>query len=134
MSYVHFTRDIELQYHITIKGWTAEHFCNPSDLSNNVDELTKLRDALKSGDCKFVRLTDEQHAEIKKRYDADVEAGIAPQRKKRKDAGEKRKDSAKRRKQGTSEGDAEGSGSASARVENFEQLDPVLGMPSGSGE
>ncbi len=91
MSYVHFTRDIELVHHVTMVGWTAERFCNPSDLSNSIDELVKLRDALKDGTCRFVPLTDEEYEEVKKKYDEHVQNGLLPPRKKRKDAGTKRK-------------------------------------------
>ncbi len=94
MSYVHFTRDVELIHRVTIVGWTADRFCNPSDLSNNITELTKLRDALKNGSCKFVKLTDEQYNQVKKKYDEQVAAGVFADRKKRKDIGTKRKKTA----------------------------------------
>ncbi len=94
MSYIHFTRDIEIPYQVSIRKWAHERFCNPSDLSNNVPALTKLRDALVSGECHFVKLNDEEHAAVKKKYEGMVADGLVPQRKKRKDAGEKRKASA----------------------------------------
>ncbi|RDX42145.1 hypothetical protein OH76DRAFT_1488927 [Lentinus brumalis] len=91
MSYVHFTRNIELVYRVTMQGWTASRFCNPSDLSNNIEELQKLRDALAGDQCKFVRLTDSQYNAIKQKYEAQAAEGLLPERQKRSDAGMKRK-------------------------------------------
>ncbi|KAI0682683.1 hypothetical protein C8T65DRAFT_703154 [Cerioporus squamosus] len=91
MSYVHFTRDIELVHRVTLVGWTADRFCNPSDLSNSIEELVKLRDALKTDTCRFVQLSDTEYAEVKQKYDEQVKAGLVPARKQRKDAGTKRK-------------------------------------------
>ncbi|KAL7284498.1 hypothetical protein ACG7TL_001789 [Trametes sanguinea] len=69
MSYAQYTRDIQLKYGVALVGWTHPKWCNPSDLGNGLDDLKKLRDALKGGLCSFVRLSPERKAEIQREYD-----------------------------------------------------------------
>ncbi|KAI0363426.1 hypothetical protein BV20DRAFT_1050019 [Pilatotrama ljubarskyi] len=102
MSYVQFTRDIEIPYAVTIVGWAGKDkqnprpWVNPSQLSNDLELLKGLRSDLLTGECAFVRLTPQQHEATKDAYNQRVEAGDVPQRKKRKDAGVKRKKRADR--------------------------------------
>ncbi|OBZ65193.1 hypothetical protein A0H81_14854 [Grifola frondosa] len=81
---------IVISHRIDLVGWTAEKFCNPSDLSNSLPPLEKLLDALMTGACRFVRLSSSEYAERKEKFDAAVESGVVPMRKKWKDAGTKR--------------------------------------------
>ncbi|OBZ67311.1 hypothetical protein A0H81_12569 [Grifola frondosa] len=54
MKYTSFERDIVMQHRIDLVGWTADKFCNLSDLSNSLPQLEKLLEALESGACRFV--------------------------------------------------------------------------------
>ncbi|KAH9853434.1 hypothetical protein C2E23DRAFT_859032 [Lenzites betulinus] len=90
MSYVNFTRDIELAHGVTIDGWTHHQFCTPSKMSSTLGPLKTLYDALKNKTCKFVRLSPSQRSNIQKRYEEEQAAG-AKVRKPRCDAGKKRK-------------------------------------------
>ncbi|KAI0644811.1 hypothetical protein C8Q79DRAFT_1010962 [Trametes meyenii] len=90
MSYVHYTRDIQLKYGITVEGWSHYQWCNPSDLSNAFAPLKQLHDDLKSGKCKFTRLTDEQKGIIEKEYETKRQNGELPTCKRRSDAGQKK--------------------------------------------
>lgn len=62
---------------------------NPSEITTSPD-LRTLRTALASGQCHWVRLTNEEHAahmkELEKQHTAALEKG-EPRRRKRKDAG-----------------------------------------------
>ncbi|KAI0359108.1 hypothetical protein OH77DRAFT_1420667 [Trametes cingulata] len=97
MSYIQFTRDIEIPYAVTMVGWAGkdpEHprpWVNPSQLTNDIEMLKELRNDLLSGECAFAHLTSQQHDATKEAYKKQCEAGDVPQRKKRKDAGQKRK-------------------------------------------
>lgn len=90
MSYVNFTRDIQIGYGVTIVGWTHTKWAKPSDLGNSLPPLKDLYDALKSGKCRFVSLSASQLDTIKKDYNCQL--GVeAAHRKKRSDAGKPRK-------------------------------------------
>ncbi|OBZ67744.1 hypothetical protein A0H81_12133 [Grifola frondosa] len=90
MNYVNYERDIVLHYGIQLVGWTADKFSNPSELSNSLGPLQKLKNALENGDCRFERLSTTELAERQKKFDEKVDAGVVSQRKTRKDAGKKR--------------------------------------------
>ncbi|KAI0349009.1 hypothetical protein OH77DRAFT_1515077 [Trametes cingulata] len=90
MNYVHFTRDVQLKYGITMEGWTHSQWANPSELSNSIPPLKELRDTLKAGTCRFVRLTPDQLSAIQKEYEEQIKGGNNA-RKKRSDAGKPRK-------------------------------------------
>ncbi|KAI0366035.1 hypothetical protein BV20DRAFT_1056039 [Pilatotrama ljubarskyi] len=115
MSYVFYTRDIQIKYGITLENWKHPEWVCPSDLSNAIAPLVQLRDDLADGKCKFVKLTPTQLEDIKAKYARMVEMGEAPTRKKRSDAGKprkKRSDAGKPRKKraGTDDGGNAASG------------------------
>ncbi|KAL7279279.1 hypothetical protein ACG7TL_007120 [Trametes sanguinea] len=91
MSYVQYTRDIQLKYGVSLLGWTHEKWSNPSELGNALEPLKTLYDALKDGSCHFKRLTASEKAVIQQEYDEDLQKGHASARKRRSDAGQKRK-------------------------------------------
>lgn len=91
MQYVNYERDIVLRFGIELIGWTHPTWINPSELSTSLPPLQALLDAIKSGTCKFVRLTHGDRKVREAEYYKKVEAGeIDIGRKKRKDAGKKR--------------------------------------------
>ncbi|KAJ6455347.1 hypothetical protein C8R45DRAFT_1187918, partial [Mycena sanguinolenta] len=93
MDYIYFEESIVLKYGIDIVGWTCSRFVNPSDLSSSLSVLTTLRDAIRDGVCKFVKLTPAERKARREKWDADVAAGtvIPRSRATRSDAGVKRK-------------------------------------------
>ncbi|KAJ7041291.1 hypothetical protein C8F04DRAFT_898607, partial [Mycena alexandri] len=107
MEYLHYEESIVLRYGVQLIGWTPGRvkddksptgwidgpIRNISDLSSSLPVLTTLRDALKSGDCKWVKLTQEERKERQRQWDEKVAAGkVVPRaRKQRSDVGKKRK-------------------------------------------
>lgn len=114
MSYTKYTRDIQLRYRVTLTGWTHHQWANPSDLSNSLGPLQKLRIALKEGKCHFVHLSDAQFEKIKEEYEAKLKSGDIPARKERSDIGVPRKKGGKAAKS-TAKGMASSSRSAKRR-------------------
>lgn len=93
MSYVWHEEDIVHRHGVELVGWPCDDFVNPSELSSSVAVLTRVRDALTGGECKWVKLQpDVLRARIKK-YNADVAAGriVPKERAQRSDKGRKRK-------------------------------------------
>jgi len=93
MNYAQFEKEIVLRYRIILEGWTYEKFINPSKLSLSLPGLTKLHNALKSGLCKFVKLSaDERKARMEKYQEKLSSEEIQLfQRKRRCDAGVRQK-------------------------------------------
>lgn len=88
MNYVNYEKAIMLLHGVKIVGWPLEAFVSPSDVTNVID-IRKLRDAWKSGACKWVRLTAAElniHAASLEEQENDGEA-VGKPRKKRSDAG-----------------------------------------------
>ena len=88
MNYVNYEKAIMLLHGVKIVGWPLEAFVSPSDVTNVID-IRKLRDAWKSGACKWVRLTAAElniHAASLEEREKNGEAVRKP-RKKRSDAG-----------------------------------------------
>ncbi|OSD00685.1 hypothetical protein PYCCODRAFT_1469127 [Trametes coccinea BRFM310] len=90
MSYVQFTRDVQLKYKVTLEGWTPEELCKPADLPANVTLLQQLRDRLANGQCFFRRLGPSEYVAIEADYNEKVASGQVQTRKKRSDAGKAR--------------------------------------------
>jgi hypothetical protein len=59
MNYANYDTAIVERYKVKLTGWTYEKFVNPSHIGT-MAEICKLRDALKSGTCHWVRLNAEQ--------------------------------------------------------------------------
>ncbi len=105
MQYTNYEVDIVIKYGIELVGWTHDKFCNPSELSNSLEPLRTLLDALNNQTCKFVKLSPQDRRAREAKYQADVASGSIPgkQRKTRKDSGTTRK-----RKLGITETDRAG--------------------------
>ena len=53
MCYVKYERNIVTKYKVELAGWPVGlKFANPSEIGT-VDEIQKLRNALRAGDCKW---------------------------------------------------------------------------------
>ncbi|KAJ6565109.1 hypothetical protein B0H10DRAFT_2239151 [Mycena sp. CBHHK59/15] len=93
MVYMWYEEDVVQKYGILLEGWTGIPFGNPSELSTSLTSLGKLLDALKTGACRFRKLSPAKAAQRKEKWDADVAAGrtTAKSRAKRSDAGVPRK-------------------------------------------
>jgi hypothetical protein len=59
MNYVNYDKEIVERYKVKLVGWTYERFVNPSHIGT-VTDICKLRDALKSGECKWVKLNQHE--------------------------------------------------------------------------
>ncbi|KAJ6459685.1 hypothetical protein C8R45DRAFT_1109541 [Mycena sanguinolenta] len=75
MDYIYYKECIVLKYGIIRIGWTCERFVNPSDLSSSLIVLTTLRDALRDGACKWIKLTPAERNGRREAWEADVAAG-----------------------------------------------------------
>jgi hypothetical protein len=95
MNYSHYQEQVIFRYGVDYVGWPigAPPFMNPSNMSSAAVPLEILRDALKAGTCRFVKLTPEELKEKKAVFRQRIEAGdVQPlRRKQRKDAGKQRK-------------------------------------------
>ncbi|PCH43996.1 hypothetical protein WOLCODRAFT_141380 [Wolfiporia cocos MD-104 SS10] len=105
MNYKNYEKDIVCRYSIELIGWTHKKWANPSDLSTSLPPLQKLLDALKSGECRFIRLSAAALLERKKEYARKLDAGEITSWKKRKDTGKKRDCTRKKKGQGGGEAD-----------------------------
>lgn len=79
MQYANYKEAIVQRYGIELQGWTYNKLINLSELSTSVPPLQKLLDAIKTRDCKFIKLTpDEHHAHLEtyKKKIADGEIKI----------------------------------------------------------
>lgn len=89
MNYASYSTAIVLQYKVKLVGWTHSKIVSPSEIGS-IQDLRVLRDALRSGECKWVRLTksqvDEYTAELEKEGQA-----VVKKRKTRSDKGTSRK-------------------------------------------
>jgi len=59
MNYANYDTAIVERYKVKLIGWTYEKFVNPSQIGT-MTEICKLRDALKSGVCQWIRLGTAQ--------------------------------------------------------------------------
>ncbi|KAF7372185.1 hypothetical protein MVEN_00077700 [Mycena venus] len=75
MEYVHYEECIVLRYSMELVGWTANKFANPSELSSSLSILTTLRDALKNGECQWVKLSWEERRACQAKWDTGVADG-----------------------------------------------------------
>lgn len=93
MQYLYYEEDIVIKEGVDLIGWTQDRFVNPSELSSSVSVLTELRDVLKDGTCKWVKLTAVERKARKAAWVTAVAAGKVIQRVRsaRSDIGKKRK-------------------------------------------
>lgn len=92
MQYIRYEEEIVLKLGIELVGWMYDKIVNPSQLSSALEPLSTLRNALRDGQCKFVRLSPP---EIKQRiaaYQEKLNDGQVQKRKRktRKDKGGRR--------------------------------------------
>jgi hypothetical protein len=88
MNYANYERVIVLLHGVKVVGWPLEMFVSPSDITNIIN-MRKLRDAWKTGACKWVRLTQgelDAHAASIEAREKNGEV-VGKPRKKRSDAG-----------------------------------------------
>jgi hypothetical protein len=108
MNYANYEKAIVLLHGVKVVGWPLEAFVSPSEVTNIID-MRKLRDAWKSGACKWVRLTETElnaHAASLEEREKNGET-VGKPRKKRSDTGVAR---GKRKR-----GDKENAGPAAKR-------------------
>jgi hypothetical protein len=92
MNYINYDRAIVEKYKAKLVGWPKGlKFANPSAIGT-VDDIRALRNALKTGECKWIALTKRQQAEHTKMLTDKQEAGevVGKKRKERSDKGKKR--------------------------------------------
>lgn len=117
MQYARYEEDIVHAHGIELVGWTFDKIVNPSQLSSSLGPLKELRNALKDGSCKFVRLEPE---DVKKRIAAH-RAKIQP-RKIRKDKGTTRR---RRKSAGLIQDDEHGDGGPDGRDDADDADEPI---------
>lgn len=89
MSYIDYSTAVVIRYQVKLVGWTYSTIVSPSEIGS-VQDLRVLRDALRCGACKWIRLSKAQLAE----YEAELIGKGEVTKKKRKqrsDKGLKRK-------------------------------------------
>jgi hypothetical protein len=89
MCYVRYKQDIITKHKVELVGWpTSIRFANPSDIGT-VDDIQKLRKALKAGECKWIMQSWGQQAAYAEMLAGKVAAGeqVVKKRKERSDKG-----------------------------------------------
>ncbi|KAF8328053.1 hypothetical protein F5887DRAFT_898053 [Amanita rubescens] len=99
MNYVNYEKSIIQKYRLKLVGWPDDvKFTNPASLTS-VDDLRKLRHALRTQTCHWVKLSDRelrQHTESIKQREVSGEC-VGRKRKARSDKGKSRKRVARER-------------------------------------
>ena len=97
MSYRHYDLDIVVKHRVMLVGWPPGFpITNPSSIST-MDQIKSLRDALKVGDCHWVKMTKRQqevHTRELKTRQAAGELVIVKTRKERSDKGKQKQKAA----------------------------------------
>lgn len=129
MSYVKYERDIVAKHKVQLLGWpTTIKFANPSEIGT-IDDIRKLRLALRGGDCKWVVQSKRQqvaHAENLAAREAAGDPGV----KKRKE----RSDKGKTRGKGNENAAAAGSGEKGGKRTRDDNNDGNGGSDNGDDE
>ena len=120
MNYANYNTAIVQVHGVKLAGFPLERFVNPSEVTN-ITDMRRLRNALRSGECKWVRLSQAEldaHAEDleARRKDGEV---VGKPRKKRSDAGVLRG----KRKRVDMDGDKENQGTAPKKKKTSQSLD-----------
>jgi hypothetical protein len=92
MNYVNYETTIVERHHIKLVGWTFSQIASPSEIGM-VDDIRALRDALKMGTCRWVRLSKRElatHVEELGKHQSSGEI-IGKKRKTRSDKGTQRR-------------------------------------------
>ena len=127
MCYKKYERDIVTKHKVELVGWPATiKFANPSDIGT-VEDIRKLRQALKVGECKWIVQSRGQQAAYAEVLARKVAAGeqVAKKRKERSDKGKPRA------KGGTKAAQASKSGQSSKRgTQGKKHTGDKVGEPS----
>ena len=94
MHYIDYEEKVVQRYGVELIGWTYEKLVNPSELSTSLPGLRQLLEAINTGSCKFIKLTQDQLKQRREEHQKAIENGSLPApktRKPRKDRGTKRK-------------------------------------------
>ena len=93
MNYVNYDKSIVQKYRVKIVRWPENvKFTNPASLAS-MDELRQLRQALRTHDCHWVKITEREvrlHMESIKEWEAGGES-VSRKWKQRSDKGKPRK-------------------------------------------
>ncbi|KAF8054770.1 hypothetical protein FPV67DRAFT_1681830 [Lyophyllum atratum] len=109
MKYIDYDVGIVLKHKVALLGWpSGVPFVNPSKLST-VGEVSKLRKALTSGECRWVAQSKKaQEAHAKEMKEKEAAGGLTKTRKTRSDKGKKRaRTTGGKRARGDGDGDDE---------------------------
>ena len=96
MNYVNYEKSIILKYHVKLVGWPDDvKFTNPASLTS-VQDLRKLRQALRTQTCHWAKPPDREIKYLRESIDAREAAGesVGHKRKRRSDKGKPRKKAA----------------------------------------
>ncbi|KAJ7664807.1 hypothetical protein B0H17DRAFT_951898, partial [Mycena rosella] len=75
MNYLQYRKAIVLKYGVVLKGYPLEgNLVNPNNI-NDIESITKVRDALKSGECFWYRMSPREREIEKEEYSHLVEEG-----------------------------------------------------------
>jgi hypothetical protein len=94
MHYTDYEEKVVQCYGVELIGWTYEKLVNPSELSTSLPGLRQLLEAINTGSCKFIKLTQTQLKQRREEHQKAIDDGSLPApktRKPRKDRGIKRK-------------------------------------------
>ena len=94
MHYADYEEKVVQRYGVELIGWTYEKLLNPSELSTSLPRLRELLEAINTGSCKFIKLSQSQLKQRREEIQKAIEDGSLPApktRKPRKDRGTKRK-------------------------------------------
>lgn len=75
MQYVQYEEEIIHKRGVKLVGWTYDKIVNLSQMSSVLKLLSKLCNAIKEGQCKFVWLTQQEIKERIATYDDRIEKG-----------------------------------------------------------
>jgi hypothetical protein len=119
MNYINYETAIVQSHGVKLIGFPLVRFVNPSEVTN-ITDMRRLRNALRSGECKWVRLSQAEldaHAEALevRRKDGEV---VGKPRKKRSDAGVLRG----KRKRADMDADKENQGTVSKKKKTSQSL------------
>ena len=94
MHYADYEEKVVQRYGVELIGWTYDKLVNPSELSTSLPGLRQLLEAINTGSCKFIKLSQGQLKQRCEEHQIAIENSSLPApktRKPRKDRGTKRK-------------------------------------------
>jgi hypothetical protein len=117
MCYVKYEQEIIIKHKVKLVGWpTSIKFANPSDIGT-VGNIRKLRQTLKTGECKWIVQSRGQQAAYAEMLAGKVAAGeqVVKKRKERSDKGKTREKGSKKAVTGKSGKGGRNAGGDNAR-------------------